>query len=179
MKFAITGIPKSGNHALKKACRMLKHDMDVGHLTYEERKPDHTYICIVRDPRNVLLSWMRFVEKPITLPWIKESLLSPVFQHTLLEWHIKCLPWLSDPVVKVIRFEDLLASSTGIKKLANYLGEKCPPHAFKIVTSGGTATFNKRHSDWKEIWTSEIEETWNAAGGEWMLANYNYTPWRP
>lgn len=174
----LTGIPKSGNHALKKACELLGHDMQVGHLIYEKREPDQAYICIIRDPRNILISWMRFVEKPITLPWIKESLFSGIFEHTLLEWHVKCLAWLQDSQTKVIRYEDL-ATPAEMKKLAGYLDAEYPDGACEELPKGKTLTSNEKHTHWQEYWTPEIEEAWNAAGGEWMLTNFKYTPCQP
>ena len=59
------GIPKSGTHALAKTIQLLGVPCEMAHEPYVS-KPGGKTICTFRNPRNILVSWLRFTGQPVT-----------------------------------------------------------------------------------------------------------------
>jgi hypothetical protein len=49
------------------------------------------------------------------------------------------------------------------------LGDRAP-----WVTQGYRGTWSGRHSDWRALWTDEIDAAWEAAGGPEVERLYGY-----
>jgi hypothetical protein len=166
------GYPKMGNHALVKALQLLGEPCDVNHIPYGETLPDGKHVFIKRDPRNALISWMRFVGKPVTegmfvstMRWLGRS----NYRDDLAKYE----GWLTDPATLVVCFEDLIASPAEMQRLASHLDIPYLDGAWEALP-GLTRTWTGKLSDFREIWTPYVEGCWNAGDGAGILQWWGY-----
>lgn len=160
----INGIPKAGCHALLKACELLGIPTgNVEHLTYKE-KTERKYVFIIRDPRNILISWLRSKSKEVTQGNFISAFRRYDERQSFIE-HIKSfLGWLSDPDTLVVRFENLIKDDKEMRRIADYLGVSYLDDAFENLP-GLTRTWTGKYSDYQDIWTEELQKVWNEEGG--------------
>lgn len=165
-----TGFAKSGNHALVKAVQLLGHPCSVEHIEYAG--PIGQHVFIKRDPRNVVCSWLRFNGNPVTSGMFLTAF--RLFQHdTLVEELAAYEGWLDDPQTLVVRYEALTASDAEMQRIATYLDTPYIAGAFEEL-EGLTATWYAQHSDYRTIWTPDVEAAWVAEGGPELLARWGY-----
>lgn len=165
-----TGFAKSGNHALVKAVQLLGHPCSVDHIEYAG--PIGQHVFIKRDPRNVVCSWLRFNGQPVTPGMFITAL--RLFQHaSLIEELAAYEGWLSDPQTLVVSYEALTASDAEMRRIAAYLDTPWIDGAFDEL-EGLTATWFAQHSDYRTIWTPEVDAVWVAEGGPALLARWGY-----
>ncbi len=165
-----SGFAKSGNHALVKAVQLLGHPCSVEHLEYAG--PIGQHLLIKRDPRNIVCSWLRFNGKPVTPGMFITAF--RLFQHdTLVNEMAAYEGWLSDPQTLVVSYEALTASDAEMRRIAAYLDTPWIDGAFDDL-EGLTATWFAQHSDYRTIWTPEVEAVWVAEGGPALLARWGY-----
>ena len=62
----VNSIPKSGTHALARTVELLGCPCEWGHRQWGEEVPER-HLLIVRHPKNVVISWLRFEKHPIDL----------------------------------------------------------------------------------------------------------------
>jgi len=165
-----TGFAKSGNHALVKAVQLLGQPCVVDHVEYSG--PIGQHIFIKRDPRNVICSWLRFNGQPVT-PGMFITAFRLFQTASLVEEMAAYEGWLTDTQTLVVRYEDLTATDAGMKRIAAYLQTPYLPGAFDEL-EGLTATWFAQHSDYRAIWSPEVEAVWAAEGGPELLTRWGY-----
>lgn len=165
-----SGFAKAGNHALVKAVQLLGQPCEVNHITYIGSIPDHVFIR--RDPRNIVCSWLRFNGKPVTPGMFITAF--RMFQYgTLVDEMALFEGWLTDPMALVVSYEALTASDVEMRRIAEYLKVPYLDGAFEEL-EGLTSTWFPQHSDYRTIWTPEVEAVWAAEGGSDLLARWGY-----
>ncbi len=182
MKFNVitNGFPKAGNHALVKACELLGVPASVIHLPYwrkeehfeQEGLVDPKTIFIKRDPRNIVVSWIRFLRNPVTVGMFLTKF-RKFREASLIDEMANFEPWLTHPNSLVIRYEDLIASEDVIRQIAAFVGVPYLEGAFPELP-GATRTWNDVPSDYRTVWTPEVERIWNEEGGGELLSRWGY-----
>lgn len=173
MTVIVNGYPKSGTHALLKTCELLGvPTSEVNHIPFGEPLPEGTHLFIKRDPRNILISWLRSNNKPVTQGMFIsafQSIYGKLFPNSLAEY----AGWLTDTNTYVIKFEDLISSDIVMRNLASYLNISYLEDAWPNLP-GFTVTWTGEYSDWTKLWTPELDTFWNANGGQEILTIWNY-----
>lgn len=165
------GFPKSGNHALVKAVQLLGLPCQVNHIPFgADLDSSHTFIK--RDPRNIVCSWLRFYGKPVT-PGMFIAAFRDFGGKPLVEAMAEYEGWLSDCLTHVVKYEELIASDAVMREIAVNLGFPYIDGAFEALP-GMTRTWFAEHSDYRTIWTPEVEAVWAAEGGPELLARWGY-----
>lgn len=165
------GFPKSGNHALVKAVQLLGQPCEVNHIPFGE-SVEGKHLFIKRDPRNVICSWLRFNGQPVTAGMFITAF--RLFQTaSLVEGMAGYEGWLTDDETLVIKYEDLIANDDELRAIAAFIGVPYLEGAFENLP-GLTRTWFADHSDYRAIWTPEVEAVWNAEGGPELLAQWGY-----
>lgn len=150
------GCPKSGTHALLKACELLGKGGRVDHIEYGRLIPDWVtkHVFIYRDPRNVLLSRLRKENVEITT--------GTIMAHAprLIGEAANYIGWLNEPGLFTCRYEDLISNPETIKKLADYLEVPYREEAFAKLP-GRTITWMPEHVDFTKVWNDELVKHWS------------------
>lgn len=173
MKVFPNGVPKMGTHALWKALELLGIRCDdVNHTPYGQPVPEGVRrIFIKRDPRNALVSWLRFRGQPVTQGTFIAALSDPDGPSPV------GLPqyegWLDDPDTFIVSFEALIASDAEMRRMAAWLGVPYLEDAWPNLP-GHTSTWTGRYSDYSTIWSPVVDEAWVNAGGPALLARWGY-----
>lgn len=168
------GFSKAGNHALVKACQLLGQPCKVDHIPYDPVTDAETagrHIYIKRDPRNIVCSWLRFTNNPVT-PGTFIAAFRKFAEKSLIEEMATHEGWLKS-TAHVVRFEDLIASDATMRDIANHLGIPYIAGAFEALP-GMTRTWHADHSDYTQIWTPEVDIVWLTEGGPALLARWGY-----
>lgn len=174
MTLVTNGVPKSGNHALAKACQLLGQPCGVQHVPAAALPADTTHhVLIVRDPRNVVLSWIRAEGQPLTAGMYLTAIRRFEGGGSLITVLAGYEPYLTDGRTHVVRYEDLIASEAAMRGIAAFLGVPYLDGAFEDLP-GLTRTWHPAHADYRTIWTPQVEAAWQAEGGPEVLARWNY-----
>lgn len=163
----LNGPPKMGNHALWKACELLGiASGGVNHHPFDEPVPG-MHLFIKRDPRDALVSWVRFSGLPVT-------------QGTLITAMVEYLPqlppfegWLSEPSTFVVSFERLIADDAQMRAIAAHCSVPYLDDAWPNLPNH-TRTWTGRLSDWREHWTPAVADAWASHSGAAVLARWGY-----
>lgn len=165
-----SGFAKAGNHALVKAVQLLGQPCEVTHIAYGG--PIGRHVFIKRDPRNIVCSWLRFNGQPVTQGMFITAF--RLFQYgTLVDEMAAYEGWLTDPQTLVVSYEALIASDAEMRRIAAYLDVPYLDDAFSEL-EGLTSTWFAQHSDYRAIWTPEVQAVWVAEGGNELLARWGY-----
>lgn len=170
-----TGFPKSGNHALVKAVQLLGHPCQVDHVPhspYVAAWPGPR-IVIKRDPRNVLLSWVRHQGQPVTRGMAIAYMRDFEAGQTLAQAMQPFEGWLTDPGALLVRYEDLVATDAEMRRIARHLGTAYIDDAWRWLP-GMTRTWNSQRSDWRAVWTPQVDAAWQEIGGPALLDRWGY-----
>jgi len=175
MTICVNGSPKSGTHALLKACELLGvNPYMVNHIPFGNTLPEGTdkHIVIFRDPRNVVISWLRFQRKDIT-----EGTIIAAATNTV-KLQSQFVGWMNDPSTLILKFEDLIKNDAEIRKLANYLGVNYLDSAFPNLC-GFTRTWTgsgrtPNYSDYTKYWTPAVEAFWASEEPAALLNTLGY-----
>jgi hypothetical protein len=172
MRAWVNGAPKSGTHALVKACELLGVPATHHHEPYREGLAiDGQPLLVMRDPRNVAISWVRHHGRPVTEGTVMAALRQ--FVHGSLPEDLQAYePWLTRAYV--VRFESLVQSAETMRDLSRLLGSGADPDAAFAWLPGGTLTWTGRLSDWATVWTPAIDRVWQELGGPALLARWGY-----
>jgi hypothetical protein len=172
MNVFCNGFPKSGNHALMKACELLGVPAVVNHIPYAEGLPEGTthHVLIARDPRNIIVSWLRF-HRDVVAPGKFLARFRQFESRSLAEELAQYEKWLW--TAYVIRYEALIADDTAMRELARYLGVPYLEGAWEEL-DGLTVTWNAIKSDYRDVWTPEVIAAWYAEGGGKLLLRWGY-----
>lgn len=166
-----SGFPKSGTHALEKAVQLLGQPCQAEHLLYGAPVHDK-HIFIKRDPRNIVCSWLRFNRKSVT-PGMFLSSFRQFQSASLVEEMAAYVGWLDEGNTLVVRYEELIASDVCMRGIADYLEVPYLSGAFTEL-EGLTITWFAVHSDYRKLWTPEIQNVWSAEGGPELLTRWGY-----
>ncbi len=171
MRVLVNGVPKSGTHALKKAVALLGVESDNRHVEYGMQVDHDKHVFIKRDPRNVLLSKVRFEGQPVTQGMVilkMQNFNGEPFNLVLSRY----APWLTQ-APHIVVYEELISDKSVLRRIAKYLGVHALGDAFSNLP-GHTATWNPEHSDYRYVWTAEVEAAWNDIGGPAILQEWGY-----
>jgi len=187
MKVFCNGFPKAGNHALWKAVELLGQPAGVNHRPFKEGIPDDTthHIFIVRDPRNIIVSWLRFQQQAVT-PGTFLARFRRFDSASLSEEMARYEEWTKWEYARsettwqfiaaktyVVRYEDLIADDKAMRDLAVFLNVPYIKGAWEELP-GLTKTWNKVRSDYYDIWTPEVIKAWYTEGGDHLLQRWGY-----
>lgn len=197
MKVFANGFPKTGNHGLVHACELLGIPATVNHRPYAEGLPEGTthHLHIIRDPRNVIVSMLRFNRQPVNAGTFlsrfrmfqSDSLIQEMreFEPWFDPWFLR-LESLSPSfrlhaqrlanMTLTVRWEDLVASDATMRQIAEFVGTEYIDGAFDRLPSR-TFTWNQEHSDFRKIWTKQVGKVWTEEGGDELLKRWGYEPW--
>lgn len=179
MRLLLNGAPKMGNHALwKAACLLGLESSGVNHIPYQELNGAETseqellatcdmHVFIRRDPRNALMSWVRFQKLPVTVSTMVSAMSDYILQLDPFE------PWLQREGVVQVRFEELVSSPQAMQDLATAVGVPYPEEAWESLPNH-TKTWTGKLSDYREVWTPALEVAWQARGGNELLTRWGY-----
>lgn len=172
-RFVVCGFPKAGTHALKKACELLGRPALSGHWRPSAfPRPDGDVLFIIRDPRDLPLSYLRFMRRTVS----EGTYLSLLRHHEGVDEAM--IPALRDfggwmATVPTFRYEALIADDREMRRLADTIGEPYLDGAWELLP-GLTATWNPVHSDHRTIWTPRIADVWDSLGGNALLEEWGY-----
>jgi hypothetical protein len=168
----INGFPKHGNHALVKAVQMLGVPCMVNHIPFG-RSVGEKHVFIKRDPRNGLVSWLRMNGQP-EIPGMFITAFRLFQSNSLVAELAEYEGWLHDAGTLVVRYEDLISGPDEIMKVAAYLGASYQPTAFENLPGLTRTWTGPNHSDYRVLWTPEVEAVWNVEGGPELLSRWGY-----
>ena len=178
------GIPKSGTHALVRAVTLLgfrsteviQGHYDIKHRDLPKAMQARGFIHIKRNPRNIMISWLRYRNFPLT----KEELIKTFNRyhyHPIYTLFARYERFLSDGTL-VVRFEDLFSDGgDSLQRIADKLDVSVPKNAYDEI-EGKTITFKEVHSNWQDypdLWDDSIEEEWIKARGPEIEKIWGYT----
>ncbi len=170
MKAYTNGFPKCGNHALVKAVQLLGVPCEVNHHPYWPTT--QRTIIIKRDPRNVVLSWVRHLGHPVTRGMVMTHIRSFERGQSIVEAMMPFEGWLASSAL-VVSFEALTASDAELRRIADHLEVPYMDEAWRWLP-GMTRTWNPQHSDWRALWTPQVQQVWESVGGNELLARWGY-----
>lgn len=175
MKYPIaSGHPKSGCHMLVKAMHLLGWPCYVRHLEYDASLTGR-HVFIKRDPRNVVVSWVRHFKQPVTDGTLVASMRNVANTWRPLNDSLAAYEgWLTHPGTLVVRFEDLSTNPETLNLIADYMGSEVPEDAWGNLP-GGTATWTGALSDWRAVWTDRVDKHWHDIGGPALLKTWGYS----
>ncbi|MEK9721995.1 MAG: sulfotransferase domain-containing protein [Rhodospirillaceae bacterium] len=173
MTVPANGLPKTGCHALAKTIELLGEPSGVIHQPWDKR-PEPKAVTIIRNPRNALVSWLRWRGEPLTQGMLITAMRRYYEDRPLAEQISGYTPYLLSPDYLVVRFEELFSDGGGtVERIAAYLGvpvlDDCYPNIM-----GLTQTWTGRLSNWEEHWTPEVEAVWQAEGIAEAAKSWNY-----
>jgi len=172
MRSVITnGFPKTGNHALVRACELLGIPAQVRHDPFKDQVRTVDHIHIRRDPRNILVSWLRMEGKPVT-PGTFLAAFRMFQSASLVEEMAHFEPWLKHAGLNV-SYEDLIASDREMRRIAEFAGVPYIEGGWEELP-GLTYTWNAEHSDYQAVWTPLVRDVWNSEGGKELLVRWGY-----
>jgi|GEM_PF-6045986 len=175
MSILINACPKHGTHALQKAVELLgQHAGDVHHIGFGEPMPEGVskHLYIYRDPRNAILSWMRWDGRSIT----DGSVMAAIRGKRYLQTTRQFVGWVNAPDVHKVRYEELIADDGAMRGIAKFLGVPYLESAFPNLP-GLTRTWNLEHADFRKIWTPALAACWHEEGGDDLVQAFGYKPY--
>ena len=157
-----TGAPKSGTHLLLKAL----HLFGGKGLTAVHSHKDHNSnwnvadkrVHIIRNPRNVVISWARYQKLPrndFTIIGSMDYILKRINGH---------FGWLEEKSVLTVRFEELLTNPSILKSIGKHIDMPLIENHFELLW-GNTLTFTDDLTEWRDFWTDDVAEAWAKKGG--------------
>ena len=171
MSITTSGFPKSGTHALAKACQLLGLPCRPQHIAFGT-KVKGRHLFIKRDPRDVLVSWLRFVGQPVT-PGMVITAFRQFQSRPLVEEMAEFSGWLDDPDTMVVRYENLIRDDAEMRRIAQHVGVPYLNGAWQALP-GLTYSWRQPHSDWGPVWTPEVDAVWRAESGLELLRAWGY-----
>lgn len=174
---------RCGTHCLEKAVQLLGEPTVHGHFEPGEALPEHDHhVLTIRHPRNALISWIRFARGEVTEGFIlsemteRGDLVKGSKPDRFVEQYSRYLPWLSDPSVFVVKYEDLVGDGgTTLGALAAHLGVAVPADAYPNIP-GLTRTYTGEttRANWTVRWTPAHDARWAQVGGDTLQTALGY-----
>jgi hypothetical protein len=165
------GIPKSGTHALTKTIQLLGVACELSHSPYAS-KPDGKTVCTFRNPRNILVSWLRFTGQPVTQGMLIEQM--QTFEgEGIAAAGAKYTPYLTDPAVLCVHYEELWQDGGAtVAQIASFLGVPVLDDCYDNIP-GLTVSWTGSPSQWQDHWTDIVDAAWKEHGGEELEAAWS------
>jgi hypothetical protein len=170
-----TGFYKSGNHALVKALQLLGCPCKVDHQPFSESWAlwPGARVFIARDPRNVLVSWVRHQGQPVTTGMLIAYARDFEAGQTIAQAMQPYEGWLADAGTLLVRYEALVASDAEMRRIASHVGVDYIDDSWRWLP-GMTRTWNKERSDYRAVWTPQVDRAWQQVGGQELLQRWGY-----
>ncbi len=170
------GNPKAGLHALLRTVELLGIPLDVtgqgktghcigGHWPLSNPPLVGKHIHIIRNPRNMLVSWTRFTRGDFAPGFLISAFKSYYLKKPIYEEFMDYVPYLRRKGILTVRFEGL-AEGDGdtAESIAAFIGTPMLPGVIERRL-GGTITWTGKLSIWEDYWSDAIEEAWVEARG--------------
>lgn len=167
------GSSKTGTHALLKTVYLfggMGFTATHNHIPFDTEQVLGKHIHIRRNPRNVLISWIRFTKQKL-----REDVIIKNMPYIIDEMK-GYLGWLTDDKVLNVSFEDLLTDENELNRISDFIGLPLTDNHFKKLW-GNTPTFTNNLSDWQWYWQSElVQKAWVANDGHILETLMGYSP---
>lgn len=183
MTVLCNGNPKAGVHALTKAVELLGFPSVgeardgccwMGHWPYGQAPDAGKHVHIIRDPKAMLISWVRFQREDFAPGWLIAAFKSYYEDGPIYEEFSRYEPWLHDDRVLTVRFEDLVGDTEATAAtIARYLDTPVLPGIPERLL-GGTLTWSGKLTVVADYWSDQIQEAWEAARGPEIEAMFGY-----
>lgn len=142
---------------------------------------NHKHIFIVRNPRNVAISWMRHLNKlnpskPISADELERLIRGGMFGKSVVQYYWLFAHWINSPVAKIVSYEKLLMQDAQeYKRICKYL--QIAEHHYSTIQPRSSSTWTGAPSDWmhSSYWTSSVEAAWRDTGGPELEAYLGYS----
>lgn len=190
MNFA-SGAPKCCTHYLQKYLRLYQNirpsEVYQCHYRYGRViKPGDKLINIIRNPRNMMISWHRMRNKNSKIPTSLICKIPEVIKQTK-----PFLGWLNDKKVLNVRYEDLMSDDDMLLVVGDFI-DRDPIKNHRAEAWSNTRTFTGNPSIWQEhkeydekakkdkiLWTDRVQEVWEQQGGLELEASLRYDVHKP
>jgi hypothetical protein len=152
----------------------IAHDATAGDALLAFRK-----ILLVRDLRSLLVSRLaqerRLKRQPVLAPvWQQKSLTGQmaiflsIYGPVLFDEILSILPWLTEPGIVTLRYEELLSPSEQLGRLlaTTLRRDFTPPRDVLRLDASSRRVTARRH--FADYWSQETEKTFTAFGGPQM-----------
>ncbi|MGY0391273.1 sulfotransferase domain-containing protein [Bizionia sp. KMM 8389] len=188
--------------SLKKGQFLLSHMQYDASVLHAANSHDIKVIHLVRDPRDVLLSHLNYIEKMDTTQKSHKFILQYKTRFEKLQAMIhgekdvlepfnevlsKFQPWINKPEVLCIKFEDLIGPNGGgdkqlqadaVKRIIEFIGIEVEATELESICgrifSSKSSTFNKgKIGNWKRILNDE-EKQWLNNTLKQQIKSYGY-----
>lgn len=119
-------------------------------------------VCIVRDPRDVAVSWAHYMDRPIDLAietmgnpaaaiGARAGTLSPLLRQRLLTWSQHVESWLDAGIrLLLVRYEDMLANPVStLSTIAAFLGWPVEEH--EVIAAVESTRFERLRSQEEKV----------------------------
>ncbi len=167
MPIICNGSPKTGTHLLLKSIYLFG---GLGYTAVHKHDPNlSNCIHIKRNPRNVLISYIRHFDKSnLTTENITKHI--PIIIKEMSSY----INLLSDSNVLNVSFEKLLTNSNELERISKFIDLPLIDDHFKKIW-GNTPTFTNKLSNWREHWNEEINNKWIELGGVELENTFGYS----
>lgn len=129
----------------------------------------HKHLLMVRNPRDLAVSWMRLrVRQELDLVESKDLLgnliLGGMFGRSIPSFYQDFLGWLEVGNIFIIKFEDFISKKLLLDDLAAYLGVDANKLSYEQILGRGP-TYTGEKSNWRDWWDGDLDEIWKKSGG--------------
>jgi len=142
----------------------------------------HKHLFIIRDPRNVAVSWMRHRIKQLSgkgeqvLPskqFLEQIIRGKMFNMPVAKYYGGFTPWIGAPNTLCIRFEYFFEHFDNVADdIVNYLAANKRPSRKEVY--GKSTTYTGSWSEWQDWWSEDIQRAWRDTGGDLLTYNLGY-----
>jgi len=204
----VNGLPKSGTHYLGACLELMgirnaksfdrtfdgrPHRFHIeepntksyvrGHYKFSDGVPsDGAHFYIIRNPRNSVISWIRWERPGCKISEITEDMVLCIIEEfdttgvrpgpfysfsprNIGQYYSLFNGWLFSPDCTVFKYEQMLTDGgSSITKIADILGCGCKG-VYENAPKKKTDTNTFYRSDWTFHWTPAIDDAWRANGG--------------
>lgn len=180
--YTLIALRHSGTHLIQPIMRSLT-DKPVSAPKGESALafiPSAKCIVFLRDPRNIVVSHMRYKNAGIDTAKADKRLLRLLTKHHggdgpiehMTKWAKR---WMACEGALVVRFETLIAErQSEVTRIRDYLGVGDVDAAITYAF-GTSVTYTGRHSQWREWFGPQSLEAWKTNGGPDLVRLMGYS----
>ena len=174
-KILCNGIPKSGTHALVKTVQLLGvSNTRHGHYSLPEHTPEGVHLFVVRNPKDMMVSWCRMQKGECNTGFLIGSFKQYYNNKSIVEVFNDFAHWLTNDTVFTVCYEDLISDGgLEIARIAEHLGIPMVRDAYANLP-GMTFTWTDTPSHWEDYWNVQVQDAWVDAGGLEIERVYGY-----
>ncbi|MCK8137771.1 hypothetical protein [Pseudoalteromonas sp. 2CM28B] len=161
-----------GSMSLEKVLACSNSFYVHSHIAYSQEAlktlEGNKHLFIYRDARNLALSWLRHRNREdSTIAVSTKNLIKLIkggmFGVSIPDFYSGFINWIADPKTFVISFEEITSGNYSFSKLETFL--EVPAGSIDNSIFANSSTKNKVHSNWKDLWSDDVEAAWVEAGG--------------